>query len=130
MYVLLSLCYYSREVDDIVSQMATKGRRPSAFIAESLQSCGGQVQRWKQHPQPFFKHGTIMFTNRELKSVQNWAYTILKFIGHFGLSISEHCFSPYYKIQKSVFFYEIKQETKIRCRERKGKSKSNKKPKI
>ena len=87
MYVLLSLCYYSSEVDDIISQMAAKGRRPSAFIAESLQSCGGQVQRWKQHPQPFFKHGTI-----------------LKFIGHFGLSISEHCFSPYYKIQKSVFF--------------------------
>ena len=54
MYVLLSLCYYSSEVDDIISQMAAKGRRPSAFIAESLQSCGGQVQRWKQHPQPFF----------------------------------------------------------------------------
>jgi 4-aminobutyrate aminotransferase-like enzyme len=30
-------------VDDIIEKMAAKGRRPSVFIAESLQSCGGQI---------------------------------------------------------------------------------------
>jgi ethanolamine-phosphate phospho-lyase len=30
-------------VDEIIEKMAEKGRRPAAFIAESLQSCGGQI---------------------------------------------------------------------------------------
>jgi len=34
---------YSSEVDDIIAKMAAKGRKPSLFIAESLQSCGGQI---------------------------------------------------------------------------------------
>ena len=34
---------YSSEVDDIITKMAAKGRKPSVFIAESLQSCGGQI---------------------------------------------------------------------------------------
>ena len=34
---------YAREVDSIIERMADKGRRPSTFIAESLQSCGGQI---------------------------------------------------------------------------------------
>jgi len=34
---------YASEVDDIIGRMGEKGRRPAAFIAESLQSCGGQI---------------------------------------------------------------------------------------
>ena len=34
---------FCREVDDIIEKMGAKGRRPSVFIAESLQSCGGQI---------------------------------------------------------------------------------------
>jgi len=34
---------YASEVDTIISEMGEKGRRPAAFIAESLQSCGGQI---------------------------------------------------------------------------------------
>jgi len=34
---------YAKEVDSIIERMAEKGRRPSTFIAESLQSCGGQI---------------------------------------------------------------------------------------
>lgn len=34
---------YASDVADIIERMAAKGRRPSAFIAESLQSCGGQI---------------------------------------------------------------------------------------
>jgi len=34
---------YARDVDDIIANLANKGRKPSAFIAESLQSCGGQI---------------------------------------------------------------------------------------
>jgi len=34
---------YARDVDDIIADLANKGRKPSAFIAESLQSCGGQI---------------------------------------------------------------------------------------
>ena len=34
---------YFSEVDTIISEMGEKGRRPAAFIAESLQSCGGQI---------------------------------------------------------------------------------------
>merc|ERR1712126_2743 len=33
----------AREVDDIISKMGDKGRSPAVFIAESLQSCGGQI---------------------------------------------------------------------------------------
>eukprot|EP00088_Acartia_fossae_P065394 TRINITY_DN8063_c0_g1_i2.p1 TRINITY_DN8063_c0_g1~~TRINITY_DN8063_c0_g1_i2.p1 ORF type:complete len:442 (+),score=85.29 TRINITY_DN8063_c0_g1_i2:27-1352(+) len=35
---------YAKDVDDIIEKMGTQhGRKPAAFIAESLQSCGGQV---------------------------------------------------------------------------------------
>jgi len=34
---------YAKEVDDIIANLAQKGRKPSTFIAESLQSCGGQI---------------------------------------------------------------------------------------
>jgi len=34
---------YAKDVDDIIADLANKGRKPSAFIAESLQSCGGQI---------------------------------------------------------------------------------------
>jgi len=34
---------YAKDVDDIIANLANKGRKPSAFIAESLQSCGGQI---------------------------------------------------------------------------------------
>jgi len=34
---------YAKEVDDIITNLAQKGRKPSTFIAESLQSCGGQI---------------------------------------------------------------------------------------
>ena len=34
---------YAKEVDDIITKLAEKGRKPSTFIAESLQSCGGQI---------------------------------------------------------------------------------------
>lgn len=34
---------YAGEVEQLISGMAEKGRQPSAFIAESLQSCGGQI---------------------------------------------------------------------------------------
>jgi len=35
---------YASEVDSIIEEMGSKGgRKPAAFIAESLQSCGGQV---------------------------------------------------------------------------------------
>merc|ERR1712212_860687 len=34
---------YAKDVDDIITNLANKGRKPSAFIAESLQSCGGQI---------------------------------------------------------------------------------------
>ena len=31
------------EIEDIIGQITAKGRAPAAFIAESLQSCGGQI---------------------------------------------------------------------------------------
>merc|ERR1719295_1662020 len=34
---------YAKDVDDIISKLSEKGRKPSTFIAESLQSCGGQI---------------------------------------------------------------------------------------
>jgi ethanolamine-phosphate phospho-lyase len=34
---------YADEVDSIIRRIGEKGRRPSTFIAESLQSCGGQI---------------------------------------------------------------------------------------
>ena len=34
---------YAQEVNKIISNLAEKDRRPSVFIAESLQSCGGQI---------------------------------------------------------------------------------------
>jgi len=34
---------YAGEVEQILTRMSAKGRKPSAFFAESLQSCGGQV---------------------------------------------------------------------------------------
>ena len=34
---------YAGEVDAVIERLAAKGRRPAAFIAESLQSCGGQI---------------------------------------------------------------------------------------
>merc|ERR1712126_319837 len=34
---------YAQEVDSIIANLAEKGRKPSVFIAESLQSCGGQI---------------------------------------------------------------------------------------
>ncbi|KAK2863222.1 hypothetical protein Q5P01_002755 [Channa striata] len=34
---------YASEVKDIIAKVHTKGRKIAAFIAESLQSCGGQV---------------------------------------------------------------------------------------
>jgi len=34
---------YAKDVDDIISEMGGKGRKPAVFIAESLQSCGGQI---------------------------------------------------------------------------------------
>ena len=34
---------YAKEVDHIITKLDQKGRKPSAFIAESLQSCGGQI---------------------------------------------------------------------------------------
>jgi len=34
---------YAQDVDDIITKLGEKGRKPSTFIAESLQSCGGQI---------------------------------------------------------------------------------------
>ncbi len=34
---------YAKYIDPIVENLKEKGRAPSAFIAESLQSCGGQI---------------------------------------------------------------------------------------
>ncbi|XP_037084106.1 ethanolamine-phosphate phospho-lyase-like isoform X2 [Pollicipes pollicipes] len=34
---------YAEKVQDIIAKLAESGRRPAAFIAESLQSCGGQI---------------------------------------------------------------------------------------
>jgi len=34
---------YAREVDDLITKMGEKGRKPAVFIAESMQSCGGQI---------------------------------------------------------------------------------------
>ncbi|XP_043246856.1 ethanolamine-phosphate phospho-lyase-like isoform X2 [Amphibalanus amphitrite] len=34
---------YAQEVGEIIATLAEQGRRPAAFIAESLQSCGGQI---------------------------------------------------------------------------------------
>merc|ERR1712055_249996 len=34
---------YAGEVDSIITKLSGKGRKPSVFIAESLQSCGGQI---------------------------------------------------------------------------------------
>jgi len=34
---------YASDVDDIISRMEAKGRKPAAYIAESMQSCGGQI---------------------------------------------------------------------------------------
>ena len=34
---------YAKEVDHIITKLSEKGRKPSTFIAESLQSCGGQI---------------------------------------------------------------------------------------
>jgi len=34
---------YAKDVDDIITKLGEKGRKPSTFIAESLQSCGGQI---------------------------------------------------------------------------------------
>jgi ethanolamine-phosphate phospho-lyase len=32
---------YANDVKEIIDKMAKEGKKPSAFIAESLQSCGG-----------------------------------------------------------------------------------------
>lgn len=34
---------YTNEVDEIIKNIESKGKGVAAFIAESLQSCGGQV---------------------------------------------------------------------------------------
>ena len=34
---------YVKEVKDVIESLRTQGRSPAAFIAESMQSCGGQV---------------------------------------------------------------------------------------
>ena len=34
---------YANEVKDIIDKLQSKGKSPGCFIAESLQSCGGQV---------------------------------------------------------------------------------------
>jgi len=34
---------YAKDVEDIIANLDKKGRKPSCFIAESLQSCGGQI---------------------------------------------------------------------------------------
>lgn len=34
---------YVKEVEDVIDSLKEKGRAPAAFIAESMQSCGGQV---------------------------------------------------------------------------------------
>lgn len=34
---------YADEVSDIIKEQSVKGRSVAAFIAESLQSCGGQI---------------------------------------------------------------------------------------
>jgi ethanolamine-phosphate phospho-lyase len=33
---------YANEVKEIIEKMKAQGKKPSAFIAESLQSCGGK----------------------------------------------------------------------------------------
>ena len=35
---------YANDVKEIIEKMATIDKRPSCFIAESLQSCGGKVR--------------------------------------------------------------------------------------
>ena len=34
---------YVKEVEDVIESLRAQGRSPAAFIAESMQSCGGQV---------------------------------------------------------------------------------------
>lgn len=34
---------YVGEVEHIIKDLAEQGRAPAAFIAESMQSCGGQI---------------------------------------------------------------------------------------
>ena len=34
---------YANEVKDIIDKLQAEGKSPGCFIAESLQSCGGQV---------------------------------------------------------------------------------------
>jgi hypothetical protein len=36
---------YANDVKEIIEQLAAEGRKPSSFIAESLQSCGGRCYK-------------------------------------------------------------------------------------
>lgn len=47
---------FANDVKDIVDKLSKEGKKPSAFIAESLQSCGGQIILPKKYLSEVYKH--------------------------------------------------------------------------
>ena len=47
---------YANEVKTIIEKMQAEGKKPGCFIAESLQSCGGQVMPPPNYLREVYKH--------------------------------------------------------------------------
>ena len=47
---------YANEVKIIIEKMQAEGKKPGCFIAESLQSCGGQVMPPPNYLREVYKH--------------------------------------------------------------------------
>lgn len=47
---------YANDVKDIVEKLAREGKKPGCFIAESLQSCGGQIVPPPNYLREVYKH--------------------------------------------------------------------------
>ena len=52
---------YANEVKDIIDKLQAEGKSPGCFIAESLQSCGGQVI-----PPPNYLSTSLLSCSRHL----------------------------------------------------------------
>lgn len=47
---------YANEVKEIINQLHLEGKKPGGFIAESLQSCGGQIIPPPNYLRQVYKH--------------------------------------------------------------------------
>ena len=70
---------YANEVKDIIDKLQAEGKSPGCFIAESLQSCGGQVIPPPNYLREVYKHvraaggiciGTIHILHKHLYSTK------------------------------------------------------------